>query len=89
MKAVLYFSFSFLFHCMPISKDQDPRIYAQTTLDIVTYGGATPNDLNDDRVAIRKTIDAVHAAGGGIVTIPAGTFLLSTVPDTSPIQVMP
>lgn len=57
-------------------------------LDIVSFGGAIPNDLNDDRAAIQKTIDAVHAAGGGTVVIPAGTFLLSTVPDASPIQVI-
>ena len=63
-------------------------VYAQTTLDIVTYGGAFPNDLNNDRAAIQKTIDAVHAAGGGTVTIPAGTFLLSTISDVSPIQVI-
>jgi len=62
--------------------------YAQTTLGIVAYGGATPNDFSDDRAAIQKTIDAVHAAGGGTVTIPAGTFLVSTAPDASPIQVI-
>jgi len=78
MKAIFSCFFLLLFHC----------VYAQTTLDIVTYGRATPNDLKDDRAAIQRTIDAVHAAGGGTVTIPAGTFLLSTVPDASPIQVI-
>ena len=78
MRAIFSCFLFFLIGCM----------HAQTTLDIVTYGGATPNDLSDDRAAIQKTIDAVHAAGGGTVTIPAGTFLLSTVPDASPIQVI-
>ena len=88
MKTLFYFSFSFILHFMPMSKDKDFPVDTQATLDIVTYGGAIPNDLSDDRTAIQKTIDAVHAGGGGTVTIPAGTFLLSTVPDASPIQVI-
>ncbi|HZF98085.1 MAG TPA: glycosyl hydrolase family 28-related protein [Pseudoxanthomonas sp.] len=65
-----------------------PPMSNVVSLDIVAYGGAIADDLEDDRAAIQKTIDAVHAAGGGTVTIPAGTFLLTTVPDPSPIQVI-
>lgn len=38
--------------------------------------GALGNNSSDDRAAIQAAIDAVHAAGGGTVFIPAGTYLL-------------
>ena len=62
--------------------------FGQATLDVVSYGGAIPDDDLDDRVAIQKTIDAVNTAGGGTVTFPAGTFMVSKVDDPSPIQVI-
>ncbi len=41
---------------------------------------ATGNGTTNDRVAIQRAIDAVAAAGGGIVTLPAGkTFLSGSV----------
>jgi hypothetical protein len=61
---------------------------AQVTLDVVSFGGAVPNDELDDRESIQKTIDAINAAGGGTVTFPAGTFMVSKVADPSPIQVI-
>ncbi|QRK10907.1 right-handed parallel beta-helix repeat-containing protein [Archangium violaceum] len=37
--------------------------------------GATPNDASDDFTAIQNAIDAASNAGGGIVKLPAGTFI--------------
>ena len=42
----------------------------------VTDFGAEPGDGNDDAWAFNKAIAAAVQAGGGIVTIPDGTFLL-------------
>jgi hypothetical protein len=39
--------------------------------------GAVPNDAVDDTSAIQKTIDEVARAGGGIVDIPKGVYLVS------------
>lgn len=38
--------------------------------------GATGNGVTNDRPAIQAAIDAAHAAGGGTVFFPAGTYLL-------------
>ncbi len=51
--------------------------FGQVSLDVVSYGGAVPDDKTDDREAIQKTFDAVNAAGGGVVTFPEGTFLIT------------
>jgi hypothetical protein len=40
--------------------------------------GADPTGVRDSRAAIQSAIDTVAAAGGGIVTFPAGTFLLNS-----------
>ena len=57
------------------------HLFSQTTLDVVSFGGAIGNGITDDRNAIQNTIDAVHLAGGGTVTFPAGTFLVSKFVD--------
>jgi hypothetical protein len=41
--------------------------------------GATGDRKTLDTAAIQKTIDAAHAAGGGVVYFPAGAFLSGTV----------
>jgi hypothetical protein len=41
----------------------------------VTEYGAIPNDGKSDTSAIQPAIDACAASGGGLVRIPAGTFL--------------
>lgn len=38
--------------------------------------GAVANGTTDDTEAIQNAIDAASAAGGGVVTLPAGTFLI-------------
>jgi polygalacturonase len=45
------------------------------TIFNVTNYGAIGNGLKDNTTNIQNTIDAANAAGGGIVEIPAGTFL--------------
>jgi hypothetical protein len=40
-----------------------------------TPANATPNDATDDFTAIQTAINHASNAGGGIVTLPAGTFL--------------
>lgn len=42
-----------------------------------TVPGATPNDGLDDFPAIQSAINNAGAAGGGVVTLPAGTFLIN------------
>ena len=39
--------------------------------------GATGNGVTDDRLAIQAAVNAAHAAGGGTVYIPAGTYIVS------------
>lgn len=41
--------------------------------------GAVGDGLTDDTVAIQDAIDAVNAAGGGIVFVPEGTFLYTFI----------
>lgn len=68
-----------------------------TTLDITVSGtspgpggvydvrlyGATGNDVTDDTSAIQAAINAAHAAGGGVVFIAAGTYMVSGTADKS------
>ncbi|MBE5843690.1 MAG: hypothetical protein E7302_05840 [Butyrivibrio sp.] len=46
---------------------------AEAAIDVTTYG-ALPDDNVDDREAINNAIRAANEAGGGTVTMPAGTF---------------
>jgi polygalacturonase len=39
--------------------------------------GAVPNGTTDDTSAIQNAIDTASSAGGGVVTLPAGTFLIN------------
>jgi hypothetical protein len=39
--------------------------------------GAKGDGVTDDRLAIQAAVDAAHAAGGGTVYIPAGTYIVS------------
>src|SRR5471032_279682 len=45
-----------------------------TTFDVKTFG-AVGDGKTVDTVAINKTIDAAHAAGGGTVQFSPGTYL--------------
>lgn len=55
----------------------------------ITQFGATPNDQTDDTGAIEDALAACGEAGGGTVSIPAGTFLLSRRNNESPILEIP
>ena len=44
--------------------------------------GAVGDGVSDDTAAIQKAIDAVSAAGGGIVDIPAGHYRINTLYQT-------
>ncbi|EHI55951.1 hypothetical protein HMPREF9333_00994 [Johnsonella ignava ATCC 51276] len=41
--------------------------------------GAAADGVSDDTAAIQKAIDAASAAGGGIVDIPAGNYMINTL----------
>ncbi len=50
-----------------------PRVF-----NIKTYG-AIGDGVAMNTEAVQKTIDACHAAGGGVVRVPAGNFVIGTV----------
>lgn len=50
--------------------------------DVRDYG-ATGNDATNDTKAIQAALDAAHAAGGGHVYIPEGTYILTGTGDAS------
>ncbi len=56
--------------------------------NILDYG-ATADDESDDTLAIRECFEACHEAGGGVVVIPAGTYLVSRQASESPILELP
>jgi polygalacturonase len=49
----------------------------------VTNYGAVGDGVTDNTIAIQNTINACNAAGGGIVEIPAGTFLSGPITLTN------
>jgi hypothetical protein len=51
----------------------------------VTVSTADPTGVSDARAAIQDAIDAVASSGGGLVRLPAGTYLLDSYrPSTHP-----
>jgi polygalacturonase len=51
--------------------------------------GATADDQTDDTLAIRRALAACEVAGGGVVYVPAGTYLVSRQASESPILELP
>jgi hypothetical protein len=51
--------------------------------------GATPNDDKDDTLAIAAAFKACGDAGGGVVRVPAGTFIVARQASESPILELP
>jgi hypothetical protein len=54
--------------------DNDRRVIVD-----VRTAGATGNGTTDDTVAIQRAVDQVTAAGGGVVTFPSGTYMVTSV----------
>jgi polygalacturonase len=64
--------------------------FAQAAGDFdITKYGATPDDATDDTVAISRALSACREAGGGTVTVPAGTFIISRQKSETPILEIP
>lgn len=59
-----------------------PRALAPLVYDVKSYG-AKGNGVTDDTAAIQAAITACAAAGGGIVFLPPGTYLLDSALSTS------
>ena len=59
-----------------------PRRSVPTMLDVRAFG-ARGDGTTRDTAAIQAAVDAVSAAGGGTVVLPAGTFLSGTIVLTS------
>ncbi|MEG2623195.1 MAG: glycosyl hydrolase family 28 protein [Clostridia bacterium] len=47
--------------------------------NILTYGAATANDARTNGLAIQNAINDAHMAGGGVVFVPAGTFVSTNI----------
>lgn len=58
-------------HASPVPLPEDER---RTSFDVRSFG-ATGNGTTLDTDAINKAIEAASKAGGGIVRVPAGTYL--------------
>src|ERR1700722_10822656 len=56
-----------------------------TVFNITNYGGVG-DGVKDNTTNIQNTINAANAAGGGIVEIPAGTFLSGPITLTNNID---
>ena len=54
---------------------------AQAAFSVLSFG-AKGDGVNDDTPAVQAAINAAAAAGGGIVQIPAGTYLLNSFSST-------
>jgi polygalacturonase len=55
-----------------------PATSTETTFNVRTYG-ATGDGKTIDTPAINRAIEAVAAAGGGVLVFPAGTYLCFTI----------
>lgn len=54
----------------------DVRTALRTRVDVTNYG-ATGDGATDDTAAIQAALDAAHAAGGGVVYFPPGTYIIA------------
>lgn len=54
----------------------DVRTALRVRVDVTNYG-ATGDGTTDDTAAIQAALDAAHAAGGGIVYFPPGTYIIA------------
>ncbi len=46
-------------------------------MNVRTFG-AKGDGVADDRAAIQRAVDHIHAQGGGVVYVPAGTYMIKT-----------
>jgi hypothetical protein len=53
-----------------------PLAWPDRVFDVSTYG-AKPNDNDDDAAGIQAALDAAGKAGGGVVFIPRGRYMVS------------
>jgi hypothetical protein len=60
-------------------------VLGDAPVNVMEYG-AKGDGVNDDAPAINAAVQAAHAAGGGIVRIPAGTYRLATIATGIPTQ---
>lgn len=65
-----------------------PKPAPAAVFDITEFG-ATANDQTDDTSSIKKAFQACQEAGGGAISIPAGTYLISRQGSESPILEVP
>ncbi len=73
LRAILLFTLPALAGSIQAANPSLPEIPA-TVFNVTNYG-AVGDGLRDNTANIQNTINAANAAGGGIVEIPAGTFL--------------
>jgi hypothetical protein len=76
----------------PISKDEWNAALVGNGLSLYNVKdpayGATGDGVADDTAEINAAIDAANAAGGGIVFIPRGTFLVTGVTLKSNVEIV-
>ncbi len=63
----------------PRAADIPPPAESSGLINVRSYG-ARGNGVTDDGPAIRQALQDARMAGGGIVYVPPGTYLVSTVP---------
>lgn len=60
--------------------------FSQRMLRSITEDGARNDGITLNTLAIQRTIDAVHAGGGGVVLVPRGRFLTGVLHLKSNVQ---
>lgn len=60
--------------------------FSQRMLRSITEDGARNDGITLNTQAIQRTIDAVHAGGGGVVLVPRGRFLTGVLHLKSNVQ---